>query len=61
MRFGNWPRYTISKGKVVWKEGALLGSPAAGKYLKRAASQFTKAAVESIASDPARVATWLYQ
>ncbi|GFZ47066.1 5,6-dihydropyrimidine amidohydrolase [Saitozyma sp. JCM 24511] len=61
MSFTNWPRYTILRGKVVWAEGQLLGTPQDGEYLKRKTSQLTTAAVRSIADDKRRVATWLYK
>jgi dihydropyrimidinase len=33
---GNWPRYTILRGKVVWdKSKGILGRPSYGQYLKR--------------------------
>lgn len=36
----NWPRYTIVKGKVVYKEGDIISSSAGiGKYVKRGKSQ----------------------
>lgn len=60
MMFNNWPRYTIIRGKIVWAEGKLCGSPKDGEYLKRQASQLTMSAVKSIANDKRRVATWLY-
>lgn len=60
MMFNNWPRYTIIRGKIVWAEGRLFGSPKDGEYLKRQASQLTMSAVKSIANDKRRVATWLY-
>jgi dihydropyrimidinase len=56
MSFTNWPRYTILRGKVVWAEGQLLGTPQDGET-----SQLTTAAVRSIADDKRRVATWLYK
>nr|Q9P903.1 RecName: Full=Dihydropyrimidinase; Short=DHP; Short=DHPase; AltName: Full=5,6-dihydropyrimidine amidohydrolase; AltName: Full=Hydantoinase [Lachancea kluyveri NRRL Y-12651]AAF69237.1 dihydropyrimidinase [Lachancea kluyveri] len=34
----NWPRYTIVKGKIVYKEGEILKENADGKYLKRGKS-----------------------
>ncbi|XAO25004.1 dihydropyrimidinase [Cryptococcus bacillisporus CA1280] len=60
MMFNNWPRYTIIRGKIVWAERRLFGSPKDGEYLKRQASQLTMSAVKSIANDKRRVATWLY-
>lgn len=59
MRFRNWPRYTILRGKIAWAEGELLGSPEDGKYLKRKVRQLPGSAVQSIANDKRRVATWL--
>jgi len=37
VRFGNWPRYTISRGKVVWArdEGGVVGDKSHGKFVKR--------------------------
>jgi dihydropyrimidinase len=61
MSFSNWPRYTILRGRVVWAEGELLGTPQDGEYLKRKASQLTTAAMKSIANYKRRVATWLYK
>ena len=40
--FANWPRYTISKGKTVWKEGKLLGKAGDGSYLMRKPSIMAK-------------------
>lgn len=61
MPFGNWPRYTIMRGKVVWDNGKLVGSPQHGQYLRREASQMTQGAVQSITADRRRTATWLYR
>lgn len=34
---GNWPRYTILRGKVVWDRdgGGLVGEKGVGRFLKR--------------------------
>lgn len=34
----NWPRFTIVKGKVVYKEGKILSENATGEYLRRGKS-----------------------
>jgi dihydropyrimidinase len=45
MRFENWPRYTILRGKVVWDRdhGGLTGQKGDGAYLKRGVSTLSKA------------------
>jgi dihydropyrimidinase len=58
MHFTNWPRYTILRGKVMWKEGQLLGTAANGQYLKRGKS-LLGAPTPGPAKDVHRVATWL--
>ncbi|KAK9378006.1 uncharacterized protein V2V93DRAFT_351980 [Kockiozyma suomiensis] len=37
-RLGNWPRYTILRGKIVWtrENGGLVGDQGYGKFIKRA-------------------------
>ncbi|CEL03866.1 Putative Dihydropyrimidinase [Aspergillus calidoustus] len=44
MRFTNWPRYTILRGKVVWNrdEGGILGEKSDGGYLKRGRSTLSR-------------------
>ncbi|WWC96579.1 dihydropyrimidinase [Kwoniella sp. B9012] len=61
MEFGNWPRYTIVRGQIVWAEGELRASASVGKYLKRGTNQLATRPTNSIASDKRRVATWLYK
>lgn len=56
--FQNWPRYTILRGKVMWKEGVLLGSPGDGQFTKRTASYF-RDRTQTSKKDPRRVAQWL--
>ncbi|KAJ7036620.1 putative aminohydrolase [Mycena alexandri] len=58
MEFDNWPRYTISRGKVMWANGVLLGKPRDGQYLKRGPSQLGKG-VAHFKKDPRRVAAWV--
>lgn len=40
MEFGNWPRYTLLRGQVVWERDrtGLVGKKGDGKYLKRTGS-----------------------
>jgi dihydropyrimidinase len=40
MEFGNWPRYTLLRGQVVWERdrAGLVGKKEDGKYLKRTGS-----------------------
>lgn len=33
--FKNWPRYTIVRGKVVFREGQIVGNMGHGKFVKR--------------------------
>ncbi len=35
MTFKGWPRYTISRGEVLQKDGEVLAQPGRGRYLKR--------------------------
>ena len=35
MTFKGWPRYTISRGEVLQKDGVVLAKPGRGRYLKR--------------------------
>lgn len=37
MEFGNWPRYTLIRGSVVWarNEGGIVGEKEYGKFVKR--------------------------
>jgi dihydropyrimidinase len=44
MRFTNWPRYTILRGKVVWNRdaGGILGEKSDGGYLKRGRSTLSR-------------------
>ncbi|KAI1625034.1 dihydropyrimidinase [Exophiala viscosa] len=37
VKFGNWPRYTISRGQVVWDRdgGGVVGTKSHGKFVKR--------------------------
>ncbi|KAJ6465222.1 putative aminohydrolase [Mycena vitilis] len=59
MEFDNWPRYTISRGKVVWANGVLSGKPRDGQYLKRGPNQLGKG-VAYFKKDVRKVATWLH-
>jgi dihydropyrimidinase len=38
MEFKNWPRYTLVRGKVVFKEGKVVGEMGYGKFQKRGKS-----------------------
>lgn len=60
MDFINWPRYTLLRGKLMWSEGKLCGTPKDGQYLKRETSQFL-ANHPAPGKDPRRVADWLYE
>ncbi|KAJ6504502.1 putative aminohydrolase [Mycena vulgaris] len=60
MEFNNWPRYTICRGKVIWANGVLLGTPREGQYLKRGPNQLEKG-VARFKKDPRRVAAWLHE
>ncbi|KAL0256540.1 hypothetical protein SLS55_008935 [Diplodia seriata] len=44
MRFSNWPRYTILRGKVVWDRdgGGIVGEKGFGEFLKRGKSTLSK-------------------
>lgn len=42
--FRNWPRYTLLRGKLVWKEGKLHGSKGQGQYIKRGISELAQPA-----------------
>ncbi|KAI8253102.1 Dihydropyrimidinase [Colletotrichum sp. SAR 10_98] len=44
MKFENWPRYTILRGKVVWDRdnGGLLGKMGDGNFLRRGKSTLSK-------------------
>ncbi|ETI22544.1 dihydropyrimidinase [Cladophialophora carrionii CBS 160.54] len=37
LKFGNWPRYTISRGEIVWSrdEGGVLGNKSHGQFVRR--------------------------
>lgn len=37
VRFGNWPRYTISRGQIVWArdEGGVVGTKEHGRFVRR--------------------------
>ncbi|KAJ7483440.1 putative aminohydrolase [Mycena latifolia] len=58
MEFENWPRYTLSRGRVMWANGKLLGTPRHGEYLKRGPNQLGKG-VAHFKKDPRRVAAWI--
>jgi len=59
VHFENWPRYTILRGKVLWKEGELADDEQkTGHFVKRGPSQLHVAA--SRLKDKRRVAEWLY-
>ncbi|MCY3672388.1 MAG: dihydropyrimidinase, partial [Alphaproteobacteria bacterium] len=38
-----WPAMTVLRGKVVVEDGAFLGDPADGRYLKRAVPEAVRA------------------
>jgi dihydropyrimidinase len=38
MEFKNWPRYTLVRGKVVFKEGAVVGEMGYGQFVRRGKS-----------------------
>ncbi|KAJ6141521.1 hypothetical protein N7470_009911 [Penicillium chermesinum] len=60
MKFVNWPRYTILRGKVIWMEGEVQGKLRDGQYVKRGPSQLVRG-VSKTTQDPRRVASWLYE
>lgn len=35
MKFKGWPRYTVSRGEIIQKDGAVTVEPGRGKYIKR--------------------------
>lgn len=35
MKFKGWPRYTISRGEIIQKDGKVIASPGRGKYIAR--------------------------
>ena len=39
MRLKGWPRYTISRGQVIQKDGVIAVEPGRGKYLRRTLSR----------------------
>ena len=41
MEVGNWPRWTILRGKVMWArdEGGVVGEKGFGKFVERGASR----------------------
>lgn len=59
MHFKNWPRFTISRGQVMWQEGELVGKANSGEYIKRSTSYFPQRSVAP--QDVRRVATWMSQ
>jgi dihydropyrimidinase len=60
MRFVNWPRYTILRGKVMWANGKILGKVRDGEYVKRGPSQLGSVSPRQD-RDPRQVADWLYK
>lgn len=38
MEFKNWPRFTVLRGKVVYREGEIIGKPGEGVFVKRGRS-----------------------
>ncbi|ORY35347.1 putative aminohydrolase [Naematelia encephala] len=58
-QFTNWPRYTLSRGQVVYRNGQITGKVGYGQYLKRGQSQLATA--QGRKQDPRRVADWLYE
>ncbi|EIN10308.1 aminohydrolase [Punctularia strigosozonata HHB-11173 SS5] len=59
MEFTNWPRYTLLRGKVMWENGELVGTPRDGQFLRRGPSLFADR-FSARGTDPRRVAAWLY-
>jgi dihydropyrimidinase len=39
MEFKNWPRYTIIRGKVVYREGKIVSEKSFGQFQRRGKSQ----------------------
>lgn len=39
MLLGNWPRFTLLRGEIVWKEGKIVGKKGFGRYVKRGKSR----------------------
>ena len=35
IKLKGWPRYTISRGEIIQKDGVITAEPGRGKYLKR--------------------------
>ena len=35
MKFKGWPRYTISRGEILQKDGVIIAQPGRGKYIRR--------------------------
>ncbi|KAJ5419328.1 uncharacterized protein N7487_002878 [Penicillium crustosum] len=60
MRFENWPRYTILRGKVMWANGKITGKVRDGEYVKRGPSQLGPVSPRAT-RDPRTVADWLYE
>ena len=60
MRFTNWPRYTILRGKVMWANGKITGKVRDGEYVKRGPSKLGPISPRAD-HDPRRVASWLYE
>lgn len=42
--FKNWPRYTLQRGKVVWREGTIVGNRGDGQFIRRGKSVMAKPA-----------------
>lgn len=60
MRFTNWPRYTILRGKVMWANGKITGKVRDGEYVKRGPSQLGPVSPRAD-RDARSVADWLYE
>lgn len=39
MKLKGWPRYTISRGEIIQKDGVITAEPGRGKYIRRAATK----------------------
>ena len=50
-QLGNWPRYTILRGQVMYKEGEIVGSVGYGRYLKRGSSKLTRGFPKQVNDD----------
>lgn len=56
--FANWPRYTVQRGRVLYREGQLMDlETKGGRFIKRGPSQLH--VVDPRQRDRRRVASWL--